>query len=56
MSERLSPHFTRQELACRHCGQLPPGGISRGLVLLVALIAAGAVGISLSEVGPLFGR
>jgi len=27
-----------------------------GLVLLVALIAAGAVGISLSEVGPLFGR
>jgi len=27
-----------------------------GLVILVALIAAGAVGISLSEVGPLFGR
>lgn len=32
MSERLSPHFTRQELACRHCGQLPPGGISRELL------------------------
>jgi len=27
-----------------------------GLVLLIALIASAAVGISLSEVGPLFGR
>ena len=22
-SDRLSPHFTREEFACNHCGQLP---------------------------------
>lgn len=32
MPTRLSPHFATSEFACRHCGTLPRGGISKALV------------------------
>ena len=28
----LSAHFAKGEFACRHCGKLPPGGVSRDLL------------------------
>lgn len=32
MEEKLSPHFARWEMQCKHCGKLPPGGISSELL------------------------
>lgn len=28
----LSAHFSKEEMSCRHCGQLPEGGISQALL------------------------
>jgi uncharacterized protein YcbK (DUF882 family) len=43
MGTLLSKHFSRDELACRHCGRLPEGGMDKTLlaVLDAAREAAG---------------
>lgn len=28
----LRPHFSKKEMACRHCGELPPQGMSEALL------------------------
>lgn len=28
----LSPHFSKKEFACKHCGELPANGISKALL------------------------